>query len=153
MPGVKSLQKQEYYGHERNSFWKIIYTLFDAELTDVYQDKKAFLMEHNIALWDVLKACYRDGSSDSNIKNPIPNDFTGLFELYPNIRTIFFNGEPAQKLYIRFVAKTFINNELPLYKLPSTSPANTMKVIDKFEQWKKILYFLEQAKGYMYNNN
>lgn len=142
MPGVRSLQKQEYYGHERNSFWKIIYSLFHTELTNNYLDKKAFLLRHNIALWDVLKACYREGSSDSNIKNPIANDFVELFTLYPNIKAIFFNGEPAQKLFSRFIIKTLGGTDLPLFKLPSTSPANTVKVEEKYEQWKKILNFL-----------
>lgn len=143
MPGVKSLQIQEYYGYERNSFWKIMYTLFNAEPTSNYEAKKAFLLEHHIALWDVLKACYREGSSDSNIKSPIPNDFVELFRLYPNIKVVFFNGDPAQKLFNRYIKKTLSNKDMPLFGLPSTSPANTIKVEKKFEKWKEILKFLD----------
>jgi TDG/mug DNA glycosylase family protein len=143
MPGVKSLEKQEYYGHERNAFWKIIYSLFRNELTNDYSHKKSFLLQHNIALWDVLNACYREGSSDSNIKNPIPNDFNNLFKHYPNIKAIYFNGEPAEKLFKRFVSKTLGDINILSYRLPSTSPANTIKFERKLEQWEKILLTLE----------
>lgn len=143
MPGVKSLEKQEYYGHERNAFWKIIYWLFDNELKNDYSHKKAFLLKHNIALWDVLKACYREGSSDSNIKNPIPNDFEGLFIQYPNIKAIYFNGEPAEKLFKRFVSKTLGDINIPMYRLPSTSPANAIKFEQKFDRWQLILLGLK----------
>jgi TDG/mug DNA glycosylase family protein len=142
MPGVRSLQKQEYYGHERNSFWKIIYTLFDAQISKDYEEKKAFLVRHNIALWDVLRTCSREGSSDSNIKNPIPNDFADLFLQYPNITAIFFNGEPAKKLFYRYVIKTLDLGDRPVFVLPSTSPANTARVEEKYECWKQILTFL-----------
>jgi TDG/mug DNA glycosylase family protein len=143
MPGVKSLEKQEYYGHERNAFWKIIYLLFNAELTDNFSLKKSFLLSHNIALWDVLKACYREGSSDSNIKNPIPNDFGSFFRQYPTIKAVYFNGEPAEKLFTRYVSKTIGQLNMPFYRLPSTSPANTISFEQKFEQWKIILHSLK----------
>jgi hypoxanthine-DNA glycosylase len=143
MPGVKSLEKQEYYGHERNAFWKIIYSLFQCQITDDYSHKKAFLLQHNIALWDVLKACYREGSSDSNIKNPIPNDFGELLMQYPNIKAIYFNGEPAEKLFKRFVSKTLSDINIPFYRLPSTSPANAIKFEQKFDRWKLILLGLK----------
>ncbi len=143
MPGVKSLEKQEYYGHERNAFWKIIYSLFKEELTNDYSHKQAFLLQHNIALWDVLKACYREGSSDSNIKNPIPNDFEKLLKQYPNIKAIYFNGELAEKLFKKFVRRIHSDINIPMYRLPSTSPANAIKFEQKFEQWEKILLLLQ----------
>lgn len=138
MPGVMSLQKQEYYGYERNAFWKIIFELFGQALQNDYSKKKEFLIRHNIALWDVLKNCDREGSSDSNIKNSVPNDFQGLFKKYPNIQEIYFNGQPAEKLFRRLVIKKLTLN-IPLYSLPSTSPANTMRFEQKIEQWKHIL--------------
>lgn len=138
MPGVMSLQKQEYYGYERNAFWKIIFELFGQELQNDYSKKKEFLIRHNIALWDVLKNCDREGSSDSNIKNSVPNDFQGLLKKYPNILEIYFNGQPAEKLFRRLVFKKLALN-IPLYSLPSTSPANTTRFEQKLEQWKYIL--------------
>ena len=69
MPGEESLRKQEYYGHPRNQFWRIIYALFDVPLEDNYEKKLMFLKSKGIALWDVIESCWREGSLDSNIRN------------------------------------------------------------------------------------
>lgn len=143
MPGIKSLQKQEYYGHERNTFWKIIFLLFNEELNINYSYKKKFLLKNNIALWDVLKSCNREGSSDSNIKNPIPNNIKELLVKYPNIKSIYFNGESAEKLFKRIIKNTFGDIDISFNTLPSTSPANTIKFEKKYEKWKKILLGIE----------
>jgi len=147
MPGVKSLEKQEYYGHERNSFWKIICSLFGHSLISEYREKKAFLLEHQIALWDVLKACEREGSLDSNIKNPIPNDFAELFKSYPQIKAIYFNGDPAQKLFNRLVAKKMGKLQIPQYRLPSTSPANAIPYEKKLQHWRLLLLTLKDLRA------
>ena len=68
MPGGKSLEKQQYYANPRNQFWKIIDNLFDETLPTDYEKKINFLKDKRIALWDVLKACSREGSLDANIK-------------------------------------------------------------------------------------
>lgn len=105
MPGVMSLKKQQYYGFQRNAFWRIVYNLFDDEPNEDYRMRKEFLLRHGIALWDVLKACEREGSSDSDIRNPEPNDFEGFYKMYPSIRHVCFNGGPAARLYQRYVGK------------------------------------------------
>ena len=65
MPGVASLEKQEYYAHKRNHFWKIMYTLFDKlPIAEVFKEKKQLLQANNIGLWDVLENCERKGSLD-----------------------------------------------------------------------------------------
>lgn len=143
MPGVKSLEKQEYYGHERNSFWRIISSLFGHTTITEYSEKKTFLLEHHIALWDVLKACEREGSLDSNIKNPIPNDFEALFKKHPNIKAIYFNGDPAQKLFNRLVTKKMGRLDIPQYRLPSTSPANAIPFEQKLKYWQLVLLTLK----------
>jgi len=143
MPGVMSLKKQQYYGHERNDFWRIIYALFGLQPDSIYEDRKAFLLEKRIALWDVLKACEREGSSDSDIKNPVPNDFASLYNSYPGIKSVCFNGGPAERLYNRFVEKTGkAESERSFYSLPSTSPAYTIGFERKLERWKLILSLL-----------
>lgn len=139
MPGVMSLKKQQYYGFERNAFWRIIYNLFGSEPDEDYEMRRGFLLSHGIALWDVLKACEREGSSDSEIRDPEPNDFESFYRAYPKIRDVCFNGGPAVRLYQRFVVK----KGLSFYRLPSTSPAYTMPYEKKLEQWRLVRKLLE----------
>ncbi|MBE0468738.1 MAG: DNA-deoxyinosine glycosylase [Methyloprofundus sp.] len=127
MPSVISLAEQQYYAHPRNAFWPIIAALFNQGGAVDYQRGQQILIEQNIALWDVLKSCTRQGSLDSAIeKNSITvNDFMGFFEAYKGIERVFFNGGTAEKFY-----KTYVWRSLPVSaqtlrytKLPSTSPA------------------------------
>ncbi|HZK35288.1 MAG TPA: DNA-deoxyinosine glycosylase [Bacillota bacterium] len=141
MPSVRSLEKQEYYGHPQNHFWRIIYGLFDKEVGVEYQKKKAFLLKHQIALWDVLAFCKREGSSDSNIKNPVANDIPGLLLRYPGIRAIFCDSIKAEELFNRF-ARDQISSDISYHRLPSPSPARTMKWQDKLEEWRIVLNYL-----------
>ncbi len=82
MPGIKSLQAQEYYAHPQNQFWKIMTALLGFELPLTYMHKKKMLLKNNIALWDVIASCRREGSLDSNIRHIRLNDFEGLFKKY-----------------------------------------------------------------------
>ncbi|HEY8890205.1 MAG TPA: DNA-deoxyinosine glycosylase [Clostridium sp.] len=139
MPGADSLIKQEYYAFERNQFWKIIFSIFGKEIDDNYESKKAVLLNNKIAIWDVLKSCDRKDSSDSNIKNPVANDFELLFIKYPNLRNIYFNGKKAESLYRQLVVNKINENNLSLFNLPSTSPANAVKFDKKANEWRQIL--------------
>ena len=137
IPGKQSLEKQEYYGNPRNAFWKIIYSLHKKYIEDDYDRKIKFIKENNIALWDVIRNCNREGSLDSNIKNEQPNDFENLFNHYPNIECVFFNGAKAHDVFKKQVG--FDRFEMIRFeKLTSTSPANTIKFEKKLEQWKII---------------
>ena len=70
MPGIASLEKQEYYAHPRNHFWKIIYTLLNSlPIAENFEEKISLLQNHKIGLWDVLENCERKGSLDIHIKN------------------------------------------------------------------------------------
>lgn len=53
MPGDKSLELNEYYGHPSNKFWKIIATITNNKLPLTYSDKKALLLKTRIGIWDV----------------------------------------------------------------------------------------------------
>lgn len=145
MPGVQSLQRQEYYGNERNAFWKIIFSLLQQKITNDYERKKKLLLEHRIALWDVLKACNREGSLDSDIKDAVPNDFASFFKQYPNIKAVYFNGEPAEKFYKKLVG--IKNFDVFYHRLPSTSPSNAVKFEEKLNYWKVILLMLKGLKS------
>ena len=82
MPGAESLRQQQYYAYKHNAFWPIMCKLFNAKKDLNYKQRKQLLIDNNIALWDVLKSCYREGSLDSNIDHETiePNDFKTFFK-------------------------------------------------------------------------
>ncbi|KQS45968.1 DNA-deoxyinosine glycosylase [Flavobacterium sp. Leaf359] len=137
MPGEKSLELQEYYGNKGNSFWKLLFTLFNRPLPKEYIEKKQLLEENNIALWDVLAYCERTGSLDSNIKNEKANDFESFYKQYPNIKHVFFSSKNASNFYDKYVGR---KKDLQYSILPSPSGANASKsFLQKLEEWEAIL--------------
>ena len=89
MPGADSLRLQQYYANPGNAFWKIIAALFDIPADAPYAARCRQLTAHGIALWDVLAECNRQGSADSAIRNPKPNEFAAFYrqhrQLHPPI--------------------------------------------------------------------
>ena len=100
-PSVKSRENQFYYGHPQNRFWKIISLLTDCEVPQTVEEKKKVLLEHGIAIWDVISSCEIIGSSDSSIKNVVPADIAGILQK-TKITRIFANGKTAGNLYKKF---------------------------------------------------
>lgn len=141
MPGEKSLELQEYYGNKGNSFWKLLFTLFDQPLPKEYAVKKQLLEENDIALWDVLAYCERTGSLDSNIKNEKANDFESFYKQYPNIKHVFFSSKNASNFYDKYVGR---KQNMHYSILPSPSGANASKsFLQKLEEWEAILEALK----------
>ncbi|MFP9098374.1 DNA-deoxyinosine glycosylase [Flavobacterium sp. RHBU_24] len=135
MPGEKSLQLQEYYGNRGNQFWRIMFAVFNEPLNPVYPEKLRLLKKNNIALWDVLQYCEREGSLDSNIKNEIPNDFDAFYRQHPNITTVFFSSKNAAAYYDKYVGR---KPGITYIALPSPSGANaSMPYNKKLEIWKE----------------
>lgn len=132
MPSVRSLQENFYYAHPGNAFWKILGEAYGCEVFTVEQ-KRAVILENGLALWDVMRSCERSGSLDSAIRNPIPNDFVALFERYPDIRRVLFNGAKAEECFLRLAGETLGGREA--VRLPSTSPANTLAYTQKRRLW------------------
>ena len=123
-PGEESLRQKQYYAHSRNLFWEIMEQVCGAGRDLDYEDRLNILRNSNIALWDVLKTCSRQGSLDNNIRNGFyeVNDFKN-FLMEHDIKAICFNGQKAGELFQRIPATTL--PELPVLSvLPSTSPAN-----------------------------
>lgn len=136
MPGVKSLEMNQYYGHNQNNFWKFLFAIFNEDFSNDYEIRKKLLEKNHIALWDVLQYCDRIGSLDSAIKNEIANDFETFLQQHPNIKTIFFNGQKAAAFFKKHV---HLQKVYKLVILPSTSPANASKSFQsKLEEWKII---------------
>ncbi|BBY93130.1 DNA-deoxyinosine glycosylase [Mycobacterium gallinarum] len=138
MLSVMSVASQQYYGNPRNAFWRITGELFGFAADDPYDERSAALIANGIAVWDVLKSCRRKGSLDSAVEpdSMVGNDFGGLFVGYPGIRRIFFNGAAAEKNFHRLVR---VAPDLPYRRLPSTSPAHTMRYEDKLATWRDAL--------------
>ena len=134
LPGQRSLREQQYYAHPQNAFWRIMGELFGAE--GEYEERCDVLVEHGIALWDVLAESVRPGSMDSDIRleTAKANDFAGLFGDCPEIARVCFNGQKAAAMFERFVGlDTF---DLRFETLPSTSPAfASMPYTEKLARW------------------
>ena len=138
-PSVESREQCFFYGHPQNRFWKVVSAVLGCETPDTIEEKKAFLLEHGIALWDVIASCEITGSSDTSIKNVIPNDISEILEA-GNIKQIFVNGKTAEKYY-----KKYIETEIGMKAvcLPSTSPANAAWNVERLvSEWSIIRDFL-----------
>lgn len=137
MPGEKSLELGEYYGHPRNRFWKIISTITDNDLPLTYTDKKTLLHKTKIGIWDVVHKANRKGSLDSAIEEEAPNDLDSFFARHKSLKVIGFNGTKAQLLFDKYFDR---QKSLKYISLPSTSPANTGIDFDGIcEQWRQVL--------------
>lgn len=147
LPGDRSLELQEYYGHTRNRFWKVIAAVSGEDEPASYEEKKAMLRRAGIALWDIYQAAEREGSLDADIRQGAFNDILGLLEKYPTIRTIACNGRTAENAFITYLkahasqART-VMQDIEVHPMPSTSPANAGWSLERLvEKWKLIFIF------------
>lgn len=141
-PSVKSRETRFYYGHPQNRFWKVLAGLMGKTVPATIEDKKLFLADSRIAVWDVIESCDITGSSDSSIKNVVPADIKGLLDR-TDIRRIYANGGAAGKLYRKFVQDT-CGREIEV--LPSTSPANAAYSLERLiQEWSRITEVLSEC--------
>lgn len=135
-PGVASLRAQQYYGHPQNHFWKILGTLWQLPLPSLtYPERVAALLDHGLGVWDVYGACEREGSLDANIRNAEVNDFAWVKRSCPRLEAIAHNGGESFR-HARHTERLGV----PVYKLPSTSPANASWSFDrKLAAWSEVL--------------
>lgn len=119
-PGVASLRSQSYYAHPQNQFWKILAVMWNVPLTAwPYAERVAVLLAHGLGVWDVYATCERAGSLDSAIRHARLNDLASLRQRCPHLRAIAHNGGESFR-HARHTRAL----ELPVIRLPSTSPAN-----------------------------
>lgn len=119
-PSVKSREQQFFYGHKQNRFWKVLAGVLGCDVPQSVEEKKAMLLSHHIAVWDVIQSCEIEGSSDASIRDVVPNDLTRILNT-ADIRVIYTNGGKAHELYGKYIEPV---NKIAAQKLPSTSPAN-----------------------------
>ena len=136
LPGKKSLELQQYYGHARNRIWKILSHLTSGDIPITYQQKKEMLCKNKIGLWDVAHSAQREGSLDSNIKDESPNDIERILDNYSSIKVIGFNGKKSEKMFYKY----FIEKpNIKYLHLPSTSPANmAISFEDICNRWSEL---------------
>lgn len=127
MPSVKSREIGFYYANPQNRFWKTLSKVFNEKIGNTTEDRIDFLLKHNIALFDVLKSCDISSSSDTTIKNPIPNDLLPIINS-SQIKTIFTTGKKAYELYNKYC---YPKTKIKSIYLPSPSPANCPKGIEE----------------------
>lgn len=134
-PSVKSREAMFFYHHPQNRFWKILAAVYKEPVPLTIPEKKSFLLGHGIALWDVIASCEITGSSDSSIRNVEVNDLRRITET-GRIAHIYTNGGLADRLYHKYFDGEL---ELPVTKLPSSSPANAAYSLERLVQcWKVI---------------
>ena len=134
-PSVKSRETGYFYGHPQNRYWRVLSAIFQDACPETNEEKRAFLLRHHVAAWDVIASCEITGSSDSSIRNVTANDLNVILE-GAKIRQIYCNGQTAYKLYNRYL---FPVTNRPAVCLPSTSPANAVWSVSHLtEAWSII---------------
>lgn len=135
MPGVASLQAQQYYAHPRNAFWRITGELYGFDPAAPYGERVVALTRAGVAVWDVLRYCRRVGSLDAAVEpdSMVANNFGAFFAAHPTITRVCFNGAAAERNYLRLVGTS---PQLRHARLPSTSPAHTMPFEAKLAAWR-----------------
>lgn len=141
-PSVQSRKAAFFYGHPQNRFWRVMSAVFGEPVPGSIPEKKALLLKHHVALWDVIASCDVTGSSDASIKNVVPNDLSVILEK-ANITHVFTNGQTAHKLYRKYLANGI---DLPETVLPSTSPANAAWSLERLtEAWKVVKQSVQRS--------
>ncbi|MFT7115528.1 MAG: hypoxanthine-DNA glycosylase [Rhodoferax sp.] len=145
-PGKASLAQQQYYAHPQNQFWKILQAIWPAspgvsDLTN-YENRRHWLLARGLGVWDVYAACERKGSLDTAIRQAEVNDFAQLWQRCPQLTAIAHNGGESFKQAHHVLA--CLNSagapDLPVYKLPSTSPAHASWSFErKLTAWREVM--------------
>ena len=134
-----SLARQHYYAHPQNAFWRILQAIWPSTpyviSADSYQNRIDWMFEKGLGLWDVYASCERVGSLDSAIRQPQVNDLAGLMCRCTHLQAIAHNGgESFRHAHITRALG------LPIYRLPSTSPANaSWSFARKLAAWKEVV--------------
>jgi TDG/mug DNA glycosylase family protein len=163
-PSVRSLEKGEYYGHDRNHFWEVLGAVLGRPAPAEYDARRDYLARAGIAVWDVIAACERDGSLDRDIKSEEANPILDFLSARPSILRIALNGGKAAEAFVAMIAPELAvgaragglvigearvwappsleGRRLVVVRVPSTSPVPTRaykKAADKAAAWKEAL--------------
>ena len=120
-----------YYGNPRNKFWGTLSRIFEVEIKNEKQEKIKFLLNHKIALWDIVESCDIIGAADSKITNYSVVNLDIILN-FAKINKIILNGKKAFEIF----NKNYSFNKIEVICLPSTSPAN---FYFDFNKWLEVL--------------
>lgn len=138
-PSVKSREEGFFYAHPQNRFWKVLSAILGCVTPSTIEEKRTMLIQHNIALWDVIHSCNIKGSDDSSITDVVPNDIESIIKS-TQVKAIFVNGKTASRLYDKYI---FPKTNIKAIALPSTSPANAARSLESLiKAWSVILEHL-----------
>ena len=136
-PSVKSREMGFYYGHPRNRFWRVMAALYGEETPMSVDERRAFLLRNRVAAWDVIASCTITGSSDSSIRDVVPNDLRPILA-GSKVTRIFVNGKTAERMYARYTEPVL---GIAAVCLPSTSPANAAWSLQKLiDTWRTLIF-------------
>ena len=135
-PSIKSREAMFFYGHPQNRFWPLLALLTGEPTPQTVEEKRALALRHHFALWDSIGQCTITGSSDSSIRDVVPNDLHVILDHAP-VERIFCNGATSQRCFERYIRPTLGRSA---ERLPSTSPANAAWSLDRLiDAWRVIL--------------
>lgn len=144
-PSVKTREAGFFYGHPQNRFWPLLSRLLaiDPPLTAKNPARaREVLAARHVAMYDAVYSCDIQGSSDASIANVVPTDLSRIVQ-ESRIAYVFCNGATAYKYYMKYQGKQL---DLPVTKLPSTSPANAAWSLDRLTAaWRVILDALSES--------
>lgn len=135
IPSPKSREQGFFYGHPRNRMWRVLARVFEAPFPETVEERRAFLLAHHLAMWDVLGACVIRGAEDASIRDAEPNDLSRILD-HAGIRAICTTGGKAAQLFEKFNTGRF---DVPHLRLPSTSPANAAVSEDRLAEAYRVL--------------
>ena len=135
-PSVKSREAMFFYGHPQNRFWRLIALLCHEDTPQTVEEKSSLILRHHLALWDSIQSCTITGSSDSSVRDVVPNDLRVIFDNSKTER-VFCNGALSHKMYMKYI---YPQTGVAAVKLPSTSPANAAYSLERLaESWRVIM--------------
>lgn len=146
LPGRESLARQQYYGHPRNHFWRLVGDAIGRDLHALdYPERLDALKANGIGLWDVVANAQRRGSLDHRMRDIQPNGLADFVASLPELQAIAFNGSTADRIGRRHLGDAA--QAVTLIDLPSSSPAYTLPYARKAEAWRRLAHYAPPVDG------